>query len=773
MSRRDGVLVRTCCLALALLAVGLSPAAAAPVVLASPAWRVEIAPATLAVTAQPRGQAAVEISAPQSGLGPVSGLTHDASEASWRLAGRAVTMRVEGDALSVRVHSEAAGTITWPVTGPDRAVRAYILPLDEGSYVPADNAEWRASLAASTPMTTTEGLSMPFWGLDCGAYTVGYLLTNPFHNALAFSADGDRIALRLTHEFISERPEDYGFEIRLGAASPIEPARQYRQWLQARGEFVTLREKMARVPEAAKLIGAAHAYLWGNSLLSRYDVRDWRHFARLLIEQSKAVSPSPGRKTWELLSPEARQSLEEIASQGHTYPFLTRDAADGLSDALSRPELYDAAAWKGVALPAEAEALLAARPGLSTPRLLRLNSLLFEAAFAGEFVSSDQWGDGVSVKMMEALAAAGLDRLWLGLDSWQGGFRHPQAIRKAKALGYLIATYDSYESIHAPDELDTWETAQFDRHLYETGAVVRRDGRPIRGFQGKGYRLSPAAARPYVTARVKGLMQELPERFNSWFIDCDAYGDLEDDYSPAHPATQEDDMRARLERMAWIRDTYHLVIGSERGAAYAAPVIHFAHGMLTPVIGWGDPDLQKDKESPYYLGTWWPPDGPQIIVKQVPLKPSYRTRFFDPRFRLPLYQTVFHDSLIATHHWQYASLKFLDQMATDELLELLYGVPPLYNLNLEEFAKHKERIVAHYRFFSPLHREIALLPMTDFSWLTPDRLVQRTVFGDRVEVVANFATRDFAYQSAVVPARGVLVRWRESGRVSTYVPRPD
>jgi hypothetical protein len=222
--------------------------------------------------------------------------------------------------------------------------------------------------------------------------------------------------------------------------------------------------------------------------------------------------------------------------------------------------------------------------------------------------------------------------------------------------------------------------------------------------------------------------------------------------------------------MAWIRDTYGLVIGSERGAAYSAPVIHFAHGMLTPVFGWGDPDLQKNRASPYYLGAWWPPDGPQIMLKQVPVKPTYRTRYFDPRFRIPLYEMVFHDSLIATHHWQSASLKFSDQAATTELLELLYGVPPLYHLNLDEFARRKERICAHYRFFSPLHRELALLPMTDFAWLTPDRLVQRTIFGDRVEMVANFTTRDFAYQGITVPARSILARWRESNLVRPFTP---
>ena len=118
----------------------------------------------------------------------------------------------------------------------------------------------------------------------------------------------------------------------------------------------------------------------------------------------------------------------------------------------------------------------------------------------------------------------------------------------------------------------------------------------------------------------------------------------------------------------------------------------------------------------------------------------------------------------------YGSLKFSDQMDTVELLELLYNVPPLYHLNLKEFNVHKARIKAHSAFFSPLHRELGLLPMTDFVWLTPDRMVQRTTFGNRVEMVANFGTADFNYQGDAVPERSILAKWRDTGETQTFTP---
>lgn len=255
--------------------------------------------------------------------------------------------------------------------------------------------------------------------------------------------------------------------------------------------------------------------------------------------------------------------------------------------------------------------------------------------------------------------------------------------------------------------------------------------------------------------------------YSSWFVDCDAYGELFDDYSELHPATQLDDMRERRSRMAWLTDAHGAVVGSEGGSAYAASTIHFAHGMTTPVIGWGDPDL-KDKASPYYLGGYWPSDGPAVFTRQVPLKPVYYLPYFDPRYRLPLFQATFHDSVVTTHQWGYGSLKFSDQIETMALIEALYAVPPMYHMNLDEYGKHGKRMVNHYGFLSPLLRELGMEALTEFEWLTDDRLAQRTVFGDAGEIIANFGDGAYDHGGVLVPAKGVVARMR--GKTTTYVP---
>jgi hypothetical protein len=144
--------------------------------------------------------------------------------------------------------------------------------------------------------------------------------------------------------------------------------------------------------------------------------------------------------------------------------------------------------------------------------------------------------------------------------------------------------------------------------------------------------------------------------------------------------------------------------------------------------------------------------------------------YFDPRFRLPLYQTVFHDSLVTTHHAAYSSLKFPEVATAVELLELLYNVPPLYKMNQKEFSTRKDVLKAHYAFFSPLHRELALRPLTEFDWLTPDRQVQRTVFGGNVELVANFGQTPYRNLGTTLPGESILLRRRRTGETRVYVP---
>ena len=751
------------------ISVGATPET---VRLSNGVWTVDIATQSLAVNAYPvRSETAVPISAAQPGFGDITEFAQDDKTVGWRIADQFLTVRFEliGESLSVEfVHDKQTSDtfrLTWPAIEDSESLCAYILPLFEGSYVPKNDITWQDFLSERGPINTTAGLSMPFWGLDLTDRTLTYILTNPFNNQIRFNKTAaPSLSMAVSHTFTPNwEQKRYGLHISLGAASPVAPAKQYRHYLQQKAEFVSFAEKIEKTPAAERLLGAAHVYLWGGKLLSQYDVTDWQTFATRLSGDSGVAT-----QIWAQLNAEARKAIREIAQSVHASKYVRRVVSRAISEQLEKPDFYNSTIWTEIPLTSETEQLISRDVStLSVTEVYRRNCLLFYAAFSDTLRHPDEWGDGLSVKLLEQFAENGLDRLWLGVDSWQDGFRHPTAVAKAKALGYLIGPYDSYHSIHHPNEKDTWETAQFDLTLYETGAIVNADGTKSRGFKKKGYHLSPLVAQPYVENRVNGIVAQMPSDFNTWFIDCDAYGELYDDYSATHPATQLDDMNARLARISWIRDTHNMVVGSEGGAAYSAATLHFAHGMTLPVIGWGDPDM-KSKTSSYYVGGYWPPEGPAIHIKQVLLKPHYLYHYYDPRFRLPLYQMVFHDSVVTTHHWGSGSLKFKNAIGTLALLELLYNVPPLYHLNIDEFSKHKAWIKKHYVFFSPLHKQIGGEAMTDFQWLSEDKLVQRTEFGDAVEIFANFGTDAFVHEGVAIPKRSVIGRWVETGKVEVF-----
>ena len=718
----------------------------------------------------------------KSSLNPhsISSIQKTTCQAQWLLdkAGIKVDVRLSQKELSVRFSSETVGSFTWPVVQQTPNFKALIWPRWEGCYIPLDDSRWAAYMVERGETNTLEGLSMPFWGLDCGNFSLTYIITNPYNNEILFQQANDRLGFRFTHEFTSLAPKkEYGFLIRLGDnESPVEPAKQFRQWLIEQGKFVSMKEKIKKVPNTTRLLGAPHVYLWGDAPFSRHDIprAKWRPFCKKLVEQARTAETSPGKRIKELMNPERWAEVVEIAGAQWPSQYLKSQVANELSSLLAMKDFYNNASWRGVTLPDEAVELLKNdRDNLSIAELCRMNSLVLHASFEQYMLPPEQWGDGVSIKMLNQFKENGFDRMRLCLDGWEGIEKHPIVAKQANQMGYLFGTYDSYHSIHNPSARgtdSTWATAQFDRELFETGPIVRRDGKKRSGFKGAGFKLSPIAARPYVETRVRENIKNVP--YNYYFVDCDAYGEVYNDYSPLHRASQADDAQARIDRLTWISNTFGLVVGSEGGSSYAAGVIHVAEGMFGPVFGWGDPDL-RNRDSDYYLGQYYPPDGPKVFVKQVPMKERYQYFYYDPWFRLPLYEIVFHDSVVTTHQWANGSLKYSNVLDTVALTELLYMVPPLYHMNVDEFDKYREVMKKHYTFFSPLHRKVGFAQMTDFNWLSPDRKLQCAVFDDQVELIVNFSQESHQHKEFEIPARSILAKWLENGKMKTLTFTPD
>lgn len=640
--------------------------------------------------------------------------------ARWGIASEETTLKI--DDLSDKPQSFVAadalddpGQYTfWLPAGADELV----LPISAGVVIDTSRSDLMTWLRDHSPWGLGE---IPVVGLRYGDQIVTVIIPWPQYAEIVIN---DRVGIQFA--LPPGRANAAPVEIvatRHATVDPLEVARVFRQWRATAPETGAipkprpLSQKIKDLPATERLLGAPHIYLWGPALFCSQDIRKDKllSFAKSL----ETASPrSIGGRLKELFTEEQLASLHELATGNVLKPYTLAGAIDS---ALSRPELL----------------------GLSvdTPpqEILAKNRQAFAAAYADSLMPVETWGDGASFPLLSALKESGIDRALLLLsDLYQRSVR-PDVAAYANDSGYLYGPYDSYHSIHSPDANDTWETAQFDEAAFKSGAVINADGTGHQGFLGRGFHFAPQVAWPYVKRRVGGILDQAP--YSAWFIDCDATAECFEDYSPEHPTTKVKDTTLRRERLKWLESERKMVVGSEGGSVLFADLIHFGHGVHTPYIIHLEPAF-RDHESPYFLGGYFPPGAPAREFQPTPIPPSVKTPYFDPTVRIPLYQAAVGDEVINTHHWSMDSLKFSDIAQVRELMEILYMVPPMYHLNRENWPLRQDRIVAHFKFWSPLHRQLATAPLTSFEYLSDDKLVQRATYQTAqglVTVTVNFA----------------------------------
>ena len=154
-------------------------------------------------------------------------------------------------------------------------------------HVYLKNSEWTVQIVPQTLAVKANPSNTV--GLDIIDQTLTYILTNPFNNQIRFKTTSKSgLGMHISHAFTPNWEQGrYGFRISLSNASPVTPAKLYSQYLMENDEFISFMDKIEKTPEAEKLLGAAHVYLWGGKLLSQYDVTDWNKFAIKLLSDNK------------------------------------------------------------------------------------------------------------------------------------------------------------------------------------------------------------------------------------------------------------------------------------------------------------------------------------------------------------------------------------------------------------------------------------------------------------------------------------------------------
>jgi len=335
--------------------------------------------------------------------------------------------------------------------------------------------------------------------------------------------------------------------------------------------------------------------------------------------------------------------------------------------------------------------------------------------------------DKNALAIVNELRQAGITRI---LWSNRGD---PANIAAMNDLSVLTSRYDIYQDVMDPAQFPRlryvsteWPTAAWPKDLVLDAAGQWVHGWSVETKDGPLYPcgvLSDSQAIPYATKRITDDLATHPYRCR--FIDTTTASAWREDYSPDHPMTRTDCRQWRMKLLDLVSRGNHLVTGSETGHDAAVPYVHYFEGMLS-------------------LGPYRVPDSGRDMLRQWDQVPAETAKFqVGYRYRLPLWELVYHDCVVAQWYWGDYSNKLPALWDKRDLFNALYGTPPMFMFTAQTWQRDKARFVRSYNATSPIARATGYSEMVNHRYLIDDRAVQQTEYANGVRVTVNFGDSAF------------------------------
>jgi hypothetical protein len=193
-----------------------------------------------------------------------------------------------------------------------------------------------------------------------------------------------------------------------------------------------------------------------------------------------------------------------------------------------------------------------------------------------------------------------------------------------------------------------------------------------------------------------------------------------------------------MDLLEYVSRACGLVTGSETGHDAAVPFVHYFEGMLS-------------------LGPYRVPDAGRDMLRVWEDVPASLAKFqTGPCYRLPLWELVYHDCVVAQWYWGDYNNKLPAVWDRRDLWNALYGTPPMFMFNQRIWRAQRERFVRSYQTATPVARATGYSEMLSHCWLTDDHTVQRTHFANGVVVTVNFGDSDARLDDGTVLSAGSL-----------------
>jgi len=351
--------------------------------------------------------------------------------------------------------------------------------------------------------------------------------------------------------------------------------------------------------------------------------------------------------------------------------------------------------------------------------------------------------DPDGVRIVKELQAAGIERiLWSNAQS-------PENLRALNELGVLTSRYDIYQDVMDPANFPklSWQHGDWVTEAWPADIIRRANGDWLRGWGVEGKAgdwfycgvLCDRRAVAYATRRIPAELATHPYRCR--FIDTTTAAPWQECYNPQHPMTRSDSKAWKMKLLGYISHDSKLVTGSETGHDAAVPFVHYFEGMMS-------------------LGPYRVPDAGRDMARIWTNAPERVVKFqLGHRYRLPLWELVYHDCVVAQWYWGDYNNKLPLLWNRRDLFNVLYATPPMFMFDRPLWLANRDRFVQSYRQVCPLVRQVGYSEMTDHRFLTPDRNVQQTVFANGTTVTVNFGASEFRLpDGSVLPPLGFRVR---------------
>ncbi len=341
------------------------------------------------------------------------------------------------------------------------------------------------------------------------------------------------------------------------------------------------------------------------------------------------------------------------------------------------------------------------------------------------------WNDSHAVDFIKKLEDAGIDRIL-----FSGGGSEKTVKTISEMPDHLISRYDVYQDIYHPEQLKklgwkgkgNWNTDAWP-HDVMWNSENSNDWTRAWGVKAKDgtwtycANMCDATAPKYERRNVTEELKKKP--YNTRFIDTTVASQWRECYNPAHPMTRTQSKNHRMELLRILGDEFGLVVGSETGHDASVPFCDYYEGMLS--LG-----PYRVPDSGRRIQEIWTNVPPQVAKYQV-----------GEKYRLPLWELVYHDCVCAHWYWGDYNNKLPDLWHKRDLFNVLYGTMGMFVTDLKKWEADKDKYVRSFKITSPVARQTGYSEMTDFRILSKDRSVQQSRFANGIVVTVNFGETDY------------------------------